>query len=70
VKVYGADALVCRRCGGKPRIIAYITDSLAIKQILDHLGLWPAEENEPPPAPREIRAVPVDDEGRDIAEAG
>jgi hypothetical protein len=70
VKVYGADALVCRRCGGKLRIIAYITDSLAIKQILDHLGLWPAEENKPPPAPREIRAVPVDDEGRDIAEAG
>jgi hypothetical protein len=30
VKVYGADALVCRRCGGKLRIIAYITDSLAI----------------------------------------
>jgi hypothetical protein len=55
---------------GKLRIIAYITDSLAITQILDHLGLWPAEENKPPPAPREIHAVPVDDEGRDIAEAG
>jgi hypothetical protein len=31
-KVNGADPLICRRCGGKLRIIAYITDSLAIKQ--------------------------------------
>ncbi len=27
-------------------------------------------ENKPPTAPREIRAVPVDDEGREIAEPG
>jgi hypothetical protein len=52
------------------RLIAYITDSLAIKQILDHLGLWPAEENKAPPKPHEIRAVPVDGEGRQIGEAG
>jgi hypothetical protein len=68
-KVYGADPLICRRCGQKLRIIAYITDSLSIKQILDHLGLWPAEDDKPPPAPPELRTVPVDEDGREIGEA-
>ena len=68
-KVYGADPLICRRCGQKLRIIAYITDSLSIKQVLDHLGLWPAEDDKPPPAAPELRTVPVDEDGREIDQA-
>ena len=68
-KVYGADPLICRRCGQKLRIIAYITDSLSIKQVLDHLGLWPAEDDKPPPAAPELRTVPVDEDGRQIGQA-
>jgi len=65
----GRPALDGRRCGQKLRIIAYITDSLSIKQVLDHLGLWPAEDDKPPPAASELRTVPVDEDGREIGEA-
>jgi hypothetical protein len=64
-KVYQADPLVCRRCGGPLKVVAYITDELSIRRILDHLGLSPPEQEKPPPT-RDVIRVPVDDEGRDI----
>lgn len=63
-KVFQADPLVCRRCGGPLKVVAYITDSLAIRQILEHLDLSPPEK--PPPDIREVVRVPVDEEGREI----
>ncbi len=38
-KVYEADPLVCVRCGGAMRIIAFIDQSEVIEKILTHLGL-------------------------------
>jgi hypothetical protein len=64
-KVFQADPLVCRRCGGPLKVVAYITDSLAIRQILDHLDMSPPEKP-PPPDLRELVRVPVDEEGREI----
>jgi len=64
-KVYHADPLVCKRCGGRLAIVAYITDEVAISRILDHLGLTPTPQERPPPA-RELVRVPVDEEGREI----
>jgi hypothetical protein len=55
-KVYQADPLVCRDRGGPLKIIAYLYEQGAIRQILDHLGL----------TPREVRYAPVDDEGREL----
>jgi len=63
-KVFQADPLVCRGCGGPLRVVAYVTDSLATRQILEHLDLGPPEK--PPPDFREVVRVPVDDEGREI----
>jgi len=63
-KVFQADPLVCRRCGGPLTILAYVTDSLAIRQILDHLDMSPPEK--PPPDIRDVVRVPVDDEGYEI----
>jgi len=63
-KVFQVDPLVCRRCGGPLKVVAYITDSLAIRQILEHLDLSPPEK--PPPDIREVVRVPVDEEGREI----
>ncbi len=40
-KVYEADPLVCVRCGGAMRIIAFIDQPDMIEKILSHLGLWP-----------------------------
>jgi hypothetical protein len=62
-KVYQADPLVCRDCGGPLKIIGYLHDQGAIRQILEHLGLAPPEDERPPP---EVRHVPVDDEGREL----
>jgi hypothetical protein len=63
-KVFPAGPLVCRRCGGPFRVVANITNSLAIRRILDHLGLSPPEK--PPPETHDVVRVPVDDEGREI----
>jgi hypothetical protein len=64
-KVYQADPLVCKGCAGPLKIVAYITDELPIRRILDHPGLSPPEQEKPPPR-REVVRVPVDDEGREI----
>ena len=66
-KVFQADPLVCKRCGGPLKVVAYITDTVAIRRILDHLGLSTPEK--PPPDVREVVRVPVDDEGRQIGPA-
>jgi hypothetical protein len=66
-KVFHADPFTCGKCGGKLRIVAYLHDTVAIKQVLDHLGLSPPEESKPPPATHEVVRVPVDEEGREIA---
>jgi hypothetical protein len=51
-----------------PRITyaPYLHDTVAIKQILDHLGLSPPEEPKPPPAVHDVVRVPVDEEGREM----
>jgi hypothetical protein len=64
-KVYQADPLVCRSCGGRLAIVAYITDEWVIRRILEHLGLAPPPQERPPPS-RELVRVPVDEEGREI----
>jgi hypothetical protein len=56
---------VCRGYGAPLKIVAYITDALSIRRILDHLGLSPPEQEKPPPT-RELVRVPVDDDGREI----
>ena len=59
----------CRKCGGPLQIVAYITDRLSIRRILDHLGLSPPEEK-PPPDLAEVVRVPLDDVGREIGITG
>jgi len=61
-KVFQVDPLVCRRCAGPLKVVAYITDSLAIRQILEHLDLSPPEK--PPPDICEVVRVPVDELAR------
>ncbi len=62
-KVYHADPLTCRECGGRLQVVAYIHDHFTIQKILDHLGLGPPEIERPPP---DIRYVLVDHEGREL----
>ena len=47
-QVYEVDPLVCPRCAGAMRIIAFIEQPEVIEKILTHLGLWPAQAHSPP----------------------
>jgi hypothetical protein len=49
-QVYEADPLVCPRCGGAMRILAFIEQPEVIEKILTHLALWPAPAHSPPVA--------------------
>jgi len=43
------DPLICPRCGGEMRIIAFIEDYKVVKKILDYLGIYEAQRKRPPP---------------------
>jgi len=48
-KIYEVDPLVCSKCGGSMRIIAFIEDYKVIKKILDWLGIDEFRRGRPPP---------------------
>jgi hypothetical protein len=53
-RVFEIDVLVCPHCGGRRKLIAFLTDGLVVREILTHLG--------PPWRPRVLapaRALPV-----------
>jgi hypothetical protein len=43
-KVYEVDPMVCPKCGGTMKVIAFIVDYTAVDRILDHLKLTFAAE--------------------------
>ncbi len=60
-RVYGVDALKCGRCGGRMRIISFISDPDVIERILRHRGEWGPERKRGPPGEGEApvgRAAP------------
>ena len=60
--MYHADPLVCRQCGGKLKVVAYVTGEITVKRILASLGLSPPEEEKPPPI-REVVRCPCTTRG-------
>jgi hypothetical protein len=56
-RVYQVDPLVCVRCGQRVRLIAFVTDQMAIGKILEHLGLSTPEVAKPPLPAREVLRV-------------
>lgn len=56
-RVYQADPLLCPKCGGTMKIIAFIEarQGRVVRQILEHCGLWqdppPPNANAPPRSP-------------------
>ncbi len=60
-RVYGVDALKCGRCGGRMRIVSFITDPEVIERILRHRGEWGMQRKRGPPEEGEAaggRAAP------------
>jgi len=49
-RVYEVDPMVCPKCGGTMKIIAFITDDIAVDRIIiDHLKLVFVAAKPPPP---------------------
>jgi hypothetical protein len=61
-KIYQVDPLVCSRCGQRMSVIAFLTDHVSIKRILNHPGLSTPPQDKPPPV-RELLRVAEHGEG-------
>jgi hypothetical protein len=48
-KIYEVDPLICPKCKGQMRIIAFIEDYRVIRKILDYLGIYEFKRDRPPP---------------------
>jgi len=46
-KVYEVDPLVCPQCGGRMKVIAFLTDYAVVDRIIDHLKLTFVAERPP-----------------------
>jgi len=60
-KIYEVDPLVCPKCQGEMRIIAFIEIPHIIKKILKHLNLCETNNHDPPRINAEITQVSYDD---------
>ena len=45
-RIYESAPLACRHCGAEMRIIAFVTDGVSVRRILEHIAS--------PPIPREL----------------
>ncbi|MBU0499655.1 MAG: hypothetical protein KJ558_03530 [Gammaproteobacteria bacterium] len=69
-RIYETSPLACYHCGAEMRLIAFITETIVVRQILGHIG-----EPSPPPRIAQARGPPdwegeesvseVDHEGHD-----
>ena len=48
-KVYEVDPMVCPKCGGTMKVIAFLTDYAVVDKIIEHLKLTFVAERPPPP---------------------
>jgi hypothetical protein len=48
-KVYEMDPMTCPKCGGRMKVIAFITDFSVVDRIINHLKLTFVAEEPPPP---------------------
>jgi hypothetical protein len=56
-RIYEANPLLCHRCGGTMRVIAFITEPTVIGKILRHLARRGVDARSPPPATADIDAA-------------
>jgi ribosomal protein S27E len=49
-KVYEVDPMTCPRCGGRMKVVAFLTEPAVVDRIIDHLKLTFAAEKPPPEA--------------------
>jgi len=49
LKVYEVDPMVCPKCGGMMKVVAFLTEHAVVDRIIDHLKLTFVAERPPPP---------------------
>jgi len=47
-KVYKVDPMICPRCGGRMRVVAFLTEYAVVDRIIRHLELTFVAEKPPP----------------------
>jgi hypothetical protein len=47
-KIYEVDPMICPRCGGRMRVVAFLTEHAVVDQIIRHLELTFVAEKPPP----------------------
>lgn len=47
-KVYEVDPMLCPKCGGRMKVVAFITEVAVVDRIIDHLKLTFVAEKPPP----------------------
>jgi len=57
MRVYEVDPLVCPKCGGEMRIIAFIIDHVVVDAILRHLAKTEAQSPRGPPTVTALSAA-------------
>jgi hypothetical protein len=62
-KVYEVDPLVCPRCGGRMRVVAFLTGYAVVDRIIRHLALTFVAEKPPPSRIFEQIALMAAEEG-------
>jgi hypothetical protein len=49
-KVFEVDPMTCPKCGGRMKVVAFLTEHAVVDRIIDHLKLTFAAEKPPPEA--------------------
>ena len=58
-KIYEVDPLMCPKCHGRMKILAFIEDEHVIKKIFKHVGLWDVKPRPPPKANASPKALEI-----------
>jgi hypothetical protein len=62
-KVYEMDSLICPRCGGRMKVVAFLTEHAVVDRIIWHLKLTFVAEKPPPSHVFEPVAVMTAEDG-------
>ncbi|MDH7514051.1 MAG: hypothetical protein QHH14_13980 [Clostridiales bacterium] len=49
LKVYEIDPMICSQCGGRMKVISFLTDYAVVDRIINHLKLTFVAKRPPPP---------------------
>ena len=61
-KIYETDPLICPKCKGEMKVIAFIEQQSVIRKMLTHLGIWKTRNHDPPATNNAAYQIVYDEE--------